>query len=356
MSSASQNPAQPPAADAVEFFSAALARVQCGDALSENAAAQMMDAIMAGVIAPELLRGYLLTLAERGETVDELVGSGRSLRRHMLPFDAGVACIDTCGTGGDGLNTFNISTAVALVVAAAGVPVAKAGNRSASGKCGSADVLEALGIPIDLSPEKARATLHHTNFVFLFAPQYHPAARHAAPVRRALGRPTIFNWIGPLCNPAQPAFQVIGVPGLKRARNIAQTLQRLGARHSLVVTGANGLDELAPDDGNHVFQIAEHEIFESIVNASDGGIERHDLAVLLGGDVRTNCEIVRRLLDGELGPARDVVVLNAGLALQLAGAVTDLRAGIARAAETIDRGDGKRLLNQLREAAPWSVD
>lgn len=351
------------AAEVRDHFVATLARVRRGHSLPESDAERMMDAIMSGGVPAEDLRAYLLALAERGETVDELVGSARSLRRHMLRFDAGGPCIDTCGTGGDGLGTFNISTAVALVVAAAGVPVAKAGNRSASSKSGSADLLEALGIPFDLPPEFAQRVLRETNFAFLFAPRYHPAARHAAPVRRALGRPTIFNWIGPICNPASPSHQVIGVPGAARALLMAQTLARLdssgqlllagttagtGTPRTCVVSGAQGMDELALADGNQVFTVTNAGVSEMQISAREAGLVTCDPAALRGGDAAANAAIVTSILAGEPGPGRDVVCLNAALALQTFGAAHSLREGAALAAEVINSGAAQRTVEKLR--------
>jgi anthranilate phosphoribosyltransferase len=322
--------------------------VAAGRSLSEGEAAEMMSAIVSGHVPDDLLAAYLVALADKGESVDEIVGSVRALRAAALPFDALPDTVDTCGTGGDGRGTFNISTVAALVVAAAGQPVVKHGNRSASGRVGSADLLAALGVPTELEPAASAELLRRERFAFLFAPQYHPAARHAAAVRRRLGRPTIFNLLGPLCNPARPAFQVTGAPGAARARQLAAAHLRLGTRRAFVVTGVNGTDELTPSTTNEVFEVADGQIRDRRISAADAGLAEHPLEALDGGDAATNAAIALRVLSGERGAARDAVLLNAGLALVAAGRATTLAAACACCGAGLDRGAVAALLERLR--------
>ena len=332
----------------LELFRARTRDIAAGRGLSEAEAAEMMQAVVSGCVPEDLLAAYLVALSDKGESVDEIVGSARVLRAAALPFAAPPDTVDTCGTGGDGQNTFNISTVAALVVAAVGQPVVKHGNRSASGRVGSADLLAELGVPTDLPPAVSAEQLHRDHFAFLFAPQYHPAARHAAGVRKRLGRPTIFNLLGPLCNPARPAFQVTGTSGSCRARKVAEAHLQLGTRHAFVVTSANGTDELTPSAANEAFEVADGQVTERRFSAADAGLAVHPPEALRGGDAAANAAIALRVLWGERGAPRDAVLMNAGLALIAAGRESSLAAAAARCGECLDHGAVLALLYRLR--------
>ncbi len=331
--------------DAVKF---AIARVMDGDTLGTHAAHAAMAQVMDGEATPAQLGGLLLALRQRGETVDELTGFALAMRERVLKVQAPDGAIDTCGTGGDGSNTFNISTAAALVVAAAGVTVAKHGNRAMSSATGSADVLEALGIPIDLTPDGATQTLATDGFAFLFAPSYHPAMRHAGPVRRELGVPTAFNLLGPMTNPAGVRRQVIGVADPKAAAKVAHVLHRLGSERSLVVHG-DGVDELPLDGTGVMYDVSPAGVRKVRVNSSSLGLAIAASSELRGGDAAQNARIVEGVLSDALGPHRDVVLLNAGAALLAAGRARTLRDGVRMAALTIDSGRARALLARLRQ-------
>jgi anthranilate phosphoribosyltransferase len=287
----------------------------------------------------------------RGETPDELTGFVRALRSRARLVKTPPGTIDTCGTGGDVRGTFNVSTAVALVAAAAGVPVAKAGNRAVSSQAGSSDVMAALGLRVEQSPEEAEASLLQDGFAYLHAPAFHPGMRHAGPVRQELGVRTAFNLIGPVANPARPRRQLVGVPDEEAARRVASTLHELGSERAFVVHGER-LDELPLDDTGIVFDVHPDGIERRTVTAADHGLRRADTDILRGGDGAANAAIVEAVLEGrEDGPARDVVALNAGAAFVVAGRVSDLRDGIDLAFETIDSGDAAELLARLRTRA-----
>jgi anthranilate phosphoribosyltransferase len=270
-----------------------------------------------------------------------------AMRERVLPVGAPDGAIDTCGTGGDGSNTFNISTAAALVVAASGVPVAKHGNRAMSSATGSADVLEALGIPIDLQPADAAEALSRDCFAFLFAPSYHPAMRHAGPVRRELGIPTAFNLLGPMTNPAGVRRQVIGVADPSAASKVAHVLFGLGADRALVVHGA-GVDELPLDGSGVAYDVSPAGVRRRRIDSSAMGLIRAASSELRGGDATENARIIEAVLDGATGPRRDVVLLNAGAALLAAGRARTIGDGVQLAATTIDDGRARALLGRLR--------
>jgi anthranilate phosphoribosyltransferase len=330
-----------------EIVRAALKQVVGGATLSQDEARHAMGEVMDGLATPAQLAGLLLALRVRGETVDELAGFTVAMRERVLPVEAPAGAIDTCGTGGDGARTFNISTASALVVAAAGVPVAKHGNRAVSSAAGSADVLEALGIPIDLQPADAASALDRDGFAFLFAPAYHPAMKHAGPVRRELGVPTAFNLIGPLTNPAGVRGQVVGVANPIAARRVAQVLHRLGVERAFVVHG-DGLDELPLDGSGVLYDVSAAGVRRRAVDSVSLGLTRASTDELRGGDASDNAAIIEGVLDGERGPRRDAVLLNAGAAMLVSGRVVGLRDGVELAATTIDRGSGRALLARLR--------
>jgi anthranilate phosphoribosyltransferase len=271
------------------------------------------------------------------------------MRDRVLRVTAPEGAVDTCGTGGDGSNTFNISTAAALIVAAAGVPVAKHGNRAITSKSGSADVLEALGVRTDLGAEEAALSLREYGFAFLFAPGFSPAMKHAGPTRREIGVRTAFNLLGPLTNPAGARRQVMGVGDPAAAPRIAEVLHLLGAERALVVHGA-GLDELPLDGSGVLYDVTPAGITRHDVVAADLGLAAAPVSALLGGTPAENAEVVESILGGAIGPKRDVVLLNAAAAFMAAGRAADLREGIAMAAESIDRGAATRLLGRLRAA------
>jgi anthranilate phosphoribosyltransferase len=325
----------------------ALAHVMRGGSLSVEEAHAAMASVMEGEATPAHLGGLLLALRMRGEKVDELTGFAKAMRERVLAVRAPEGAIDTCGTGGDGSKTFNISTAAALVVAAAGVPVAKHGNRAMSSATGSADVLEALGIPIDLSPAEATDTLAGDGFAFLFAPSYHPAMKHAGPVRRELGVPTAFNLLGPMTNPAGVRRQVIGVADPTVAAKVAHVLHHLGTERAFVVHG-DGVDELPLDGSGVAYDVSSGGVRKRRINSATLGLVSATSADLRGGNAATNAGIIEAILEGEAGARRDVVVLNGGAALLVAGRVPTLRHGIHLAAQTIDTGRARVLLAQLR--------
>jgi anthranilate phosphoribosyltransferase len=328
-----------------------LAKVMRGERLTEEEAGAAMATIMQGEATPAQIGGLLAALAVRGETEDEVVGFARTMRARAVPLSARGA-VDTCGTGGDGAGTFNISTVASLVVAACGVPVAKHGNRSASGSCGSADVLEALGLRIDASPAVVQRSLDEAGWAFLFAPAFHAATRHAVGPRKELGVRTAFNLLGPLTNPALPEAQVVGVPRPELTGFIARCLQRLGVRRAWVVHGS-GLDELSLCGPTTVAAFGADEdgggVRTFTVIPEDAGLAPCGPESLRGGDAAASATIAGEVLRGGRGPRRDVVVLNAAAALVVAGRVAGLKEGAARAAKAIDEGRAARLLDRVRE-------
>jgi anthranilate phosphoribosyltransferase len=326
---------------------AALSSVVDGHTLTLDEARDAMGSVMDGEATPALLAALLVALRMRGETVDELAGFATAMRERVLRVDAPAGSIDTCGTGGDGSGTFNISTTAALVVAAAGVPVAKHGNRAMTSRSGSADVLDALGVRIDHDEVSAAAALRDTGFAFLFAIGFHPAMKHAGPTRREIGVRTAFNLLGPLTNPAGARRQVIGVPDQAVAAKLAAVLARLGVDRAFVV-GGDGIDELPLDGTGVIHDVTPEGIEVRTVDAAGLGLTKATNAKLAGGTPEENARIVEAVLRGEPGARRDVVVLNAGAALVVAGVVDDLAAGIDRAALTIDAGLGADLLERLR--------
>jgi anthranilate phosphoribosyltransferase len=324
-----------------------LAKVAGGERLSEAEAGAAMATIMDGEATPAQIGALLTGLAARGETEDEVVGFARAMRDRALPLLAPGA-VDTCGTGGDGAGTFNISTVASLVVAACGVPVAKHGNRSASGSCGSADVLEALGVRIDAPRAAVQRSLDEAGWAFLFAPGFHAATRHAVGPRKELGVRTAFNLLGPLTNPARPTAQVVGVPRPELTEFMARCLQRMGVGRAWVVHGS-GLDELTLAGPTTVTALEADGLRTFRVVPEDAGLARGDPASLRGGDPRASAAIAREVLGGARGPCRDVVLLNAAAALLVAGRAADLREGVRQAAEAIDAGRASALLDRVGE-------
>ncbi|GAB4128796.1 MAG: anthranilate phosphoribosyltransferase [Rhodothalassiaceae bacterium] len=327
----------------------AISSIAGGRTLSREAARTVFSCIMSGEAQESQVAALLMGLAVRGETVEEIAGGADALRAHATPVRAGADVIDTCGTGGDGLSTFNISTAAAIVAAAAGVPVAKHGNRAVSSKSGSADVLERLGIALDSDPERVARSIETLGIGFLMAPRHHSAMRHVAPVRAALGIRTIFNLLGPLSNPAHARYQLIGVFGSRWLRPMAEALALLGSERAWVVHGSDGLDEITISGESHVIALEHGELREFSVHPEDAGLPCHSLDTIIGGDADLNARALRALLEGVGGPYRDVVLLNSAAALIVGGRAATLREGAERAAEAIDSGAALRLLEAWRD-------
>ncbi len=325
----------------------ALASIVEGGTLTLDEARLAMGQVMDGEATAAQLAALLMGLRMRGETVDELAGFATAMRERVVRVDAPEGTVDVVGTGGDGSQTFNISTASALIVAAAGVPVAKHGNRAITSRAGSADVLDALGIRIDHDAASASAALRDTGFAFLFAPNFHPAMRHAAPTRREIGVRTAFNLLGPLTNPAGTRRQLLGVGDVRAAGRFAEVVHRLGTERTLVVHGA-GVDELPLDGTGVLYDITDDGIEHRFVDSVALGLRATATSRLAGGDAATNASYIESLLRGEPGSRRDVVLLNAGAAFLAAGTVESIEDGIERAGLTIDAGLTAELLERLR--------
>ena len=313
--------------------------------LGEDEAEAAFGALLDGETADDEIARFLTELSDRGETAAEIAGAARAMRARMVPISAPPTAIDVCGTGGDGHHTLNVSTAVALVVAACGVPVAKHGNRAASSKAGAADTLEALGLDLDRAAETAEATLGDLGICFLFAQRHHPAMARIMPIRRALGRRTIFNLMGPLANPARVKRQLVGIARPTYVPIYAEALVRLGTECSFVVSGDEGLDELSLAGGNEVALVEHGEARMQRVEASEAGLSSAPIEALRGGNAAFNAAALRRLLLGEFGPYRDAVLFNAAAALLVADEVTGWSEGVEEAAEALDKGLAKALLD-----------
>jgi anthranilate phosphoribosyltransferase len=323
-----------------------LARVAAGHSLSEAEAEAAFDIIMSGAATPSQIGALLMALRVRGETVAEIAGAARIMRRKALTIDAPPGTIDTVGTGGDGSGTFNISTASALVVAGAGVPVAKHGNRAFSSRSGAADVLVALGVNIDCDMALVRRALWEIGFCFLMAPRHHSATRHVGPTRVELGTRTIFNLLGPLSNPAGARRQLVGVFAPEWVVPMAEVLGRLGAERAWVVHGS-GIDEMTTAGVTQVAEWRDGRVVEFAVVPEDAGLRPARLADLKGGEPAHNAALMTELLAGAAGPLRDIVLLNSAASLIVAGRAEDLRGGVAMAAQAIDNGAARRVLDRL---------
>ncbi len=307
-----------------------------------------MAVIMRGEAAPAQIAGLLVGLSMKGERPAELVGFARTMRADAVPVAATVdGVFDTCGTGGDRSGSFNISTAAAIVVAACGVPVAKHGNRSVSSRCGSADVLEALGVNVSAAPATVTRCLNEIGLAFFFAPTFHPAMRHAVQARRDLGVPSAFNLLGPLTNPAGARRQLVGVPRPDRTELMARALLQLGSERAWVVHGADGLDELSTTGYTKVSECREGTVRSFYLHPSDFGLTKAPIEALRGGDVTTNAGMVKAVLQGTAGAAREVVLLNAGASLFIAGRAASVREGMETAAAAIDSGRALQVLTSL---------
>ncbi len=330
------------------MFSELLAKLQRHQDLTVDEASVAMEAIMDGRAQPSQIAGLLVGLAMKGERPDEIVGLARTMRARATKLSRTFAPVfDTCGTGGDGANTFNVSTIAALALAACGVRVAKHGNRSASSRCGSADLLEALGVNVMAQPPAVERCLDRVGIAFFFAPVFHPSMKHAGPTRKELGIRTAFNLLGPLTNPAGASRQLVGVPRPELTELVARSLALLGSERAWVVHGADGLDEISTTGYTKVSECRDGRVNTFYLHPADVGLPKCAPDALKGGDADENAAITRGILAGETGPGRDVVLLNAGAALLVAGAVATTRDGIAMAAEAIDSGRAAAVLLEL---------
>jgi anthranilate phosphoribosyltransferase len=330
---------------------AAVELASAGAPLPAPLAEAAMEEVMAGDASPVQVAALLAMLRVRGESPEELAAFARVMRAHVVPVRAPEGAVDLCGTGADGLHTINVSTLAAFVVAGAGTPVAKHGNRAITSRCGSADLVEALGIPLDPGPEAVGRAIAEVGFGFMFAPSYHPAMRHAMPIRRELPMRTAFNLLGPISSPAGVRRQLLGVADPRLLPLLAGALARLGAIRALVVHGADGTDELSLDGPSRAILVEGLETREMTIDAAELGLEPAPVAAIAGGDAQMNAAIALSVLGGEPGPARDVVVLNAAAALFVAEAVESVADGIAPAIASIDSGRAAEIVTALARPA-----
>jgi anthranilate phosphoribosyltransferase len=328
-----------------------LAKLTSGDDLSREEARGLFDRIMSGQVPEPVLAALLAAMATKGETVDEIVGAAEAMRAVVTPVRCAGECIDTCGTGGDGISTFNVSTTAAIIAAAAGATVAKHGNRTNTRVSGSAEVLDTLGVNINASVAVLERCLAETRIAFLFAPDLHPAMKHAMPVRKALKVRTIFNLLGPLTNPAGARRQVLGVSRPDHVELVAQVLARLGAERAMVVHGHNGLCDLTITGPTQIAEVVDGNTTARTIEPEELSLTRAPLNALLVPSASASAEAVRDILAGIPGPRRDHAVLNASAALVVAGVANDLTDGVTRAAEAIDSGRAKATLDRLVEVS-----
>ena len=334
-------------------FAPTLNQLINGQDLSFAEMQALMRQVMSGELTHAQMAAILVALRIKGESVDEIAAAASVMRELSTKVAtlAGPHLIDTCGTGGDGIQTFNVSTVSALVAAAAGAKVAKHGGRSVSSSCGSADVLEALGVNVNLTPAQVASAVEEIGIGFMFAPNHHSAMKHAAPVRRELGVRTLFNLLGPLTNPANAKRQIMGVFSPALTVKLAQVLQQLGSEHVLVVCGADGMDEISFTGDSHIAELKNGQVTEYTINPSQFGMPTHQLASIQIDNAEQSKAMILAVLNGELGAARDIVLLNAGAAIYVAGLADCLAAGINKAAEVIDQGLALAKLNALQQYA-----
>ena len=334
---------------------AVLGRLMRREDLSGPEAGAALSEILAGAASPAQIAAFAVALRMKGETVEEMTGLARAMLDHAEPVLLDAAerdrVVDTCGTGGDRSRTINVSTIAAFVVAGAGAPVCKHGNRAASSATGSADLLEELGVAVDLGPEGVARCMADAGMGFCFAPRFHPALRHAGPTRRELGVATVFNFLGPLANPARPRRQVVGVSDPAMGDKMLGVLAANGATHAMVVYGHDGLDELTTTTTSALLELVDGEVRTTVVDPSKLGLRPATIGDLAGGEPRTNAELARRVLDGESGPRRDIVLLNAAAAIVAAGLASDLAAGLDAAETSVDSGRARAVLDRLVEAS-----
>ncbi len=326
---------------------ALLGTIASGRHLSEDEVFHGLDRMTSGEATPAQMGAFLMGLRVRGETIAELTGAARLLRSRMLPVTAPADAVDIVGTGGDGLKTYNVSTCAAFVAAGAGLTVAKHGNRSVSSLSGASDVLTALGVKIDLTPDQIGAVIERAGVAFLWAPMHHPAMKAWAPVRAELGLRTLFNLMGPICNPANVTRQVVGVFAPEWVEPIAHVLHKLGSRHAWVVHGRDGLDELSTTGPTLVAELKDGKVKTFEVTPEDSGLSRATMADLKGGDAAANAAALKQVLAGERGAYRDIALLNAAAALVVGGRVQTLRDGVGVAAASIDSGAARTALDRL---------
>ncbi len=330
----------------------AIAKVVGGKDLTESEMIAVMDQIMEGRATGSQIGGFLVALRMKGETVEEVSGAAKVMRKKCTPIplsNGGGSLVDTCGTGGDGAGTFNVSTTAAFVVAGAGVKVAKHGNRSVSSQCGSADLIEALGVSLELSPEQVGRCIEEAGIGFMFAPGLHPAMKHAIGPRKELALRTVFNILGPLTNPAGAGVQIIGVYDRALVEPLARVLGRLGSQSAFVVHGADGLDEVSISGPTHMARLKNGEVSTMTFSPAQVGLAAAPLEQIAGGDAAQNKELTLAILQGESGARRDMVLLNAAAALTAAGKASDMGEGVALAVRSIDSGAALAKLEALRE-------
>ncbi|MBO6542045.1 MAG: anthranilate phosphoribosyltransferase [Alphaproteobacteria bacterium] len=328
-------------------FKSLIAKVADGHSLSALDAEHAFEAMMSGDVTSGQIGGFLMALRVRGETIDEITAGAKIMRAKAVKIDAPAGSLDTCGTGGDASGTYNISTAASFAVAACGVPVAKHGNKALSSKSGSAEVLEKLGVRLDLDPAQIKRCIVEAGIGFMFAPAHHSAMKYVGPTRAELGTRTIFNLLGPLSNPAGAPYQVMGVFAQKWVEPLAQVLKNLGSARVWVVHGSDGLDELTTTGPSFVAELKDGKVSTFEISPEDAGLTRAKPADLKGGDPEENTAAVRRLLDGEQGAYHDIVVLNAAASLVVAGKADTLKQGVDMAAEAIASGAAREALAKL---------
>ena len=327
----------------------AISSVVSGQSLSADEAVQVMEEIMTGEATPAQFGAFVTALRLKGETPDEIAGMARVMREKALRVQSDGDLVDTCGTGGDGSHTINVSTIAAFVTAGAGLKVAKHGNRAITSACGSADVMEAAGVKVDLGPEGVERCIRDVGIGFMFAPTFHPAMRYAGPPRREIGIRTVFNILGPLTNPAGARSQVLGVADGSLGEKMAMVLLRLGCRHALVVHGEDGLDEISIAAPSQIWELKDGNIYNFTVTPEDLGLSRASASDVQGQSIEDNLAAMNGVLSGEKGPARDIVLLNASAALAAGNAVDNLKQGIMAASESIDSGKAMSRLRALAE-------
>jgi anthranilate phosphoribosyltransferase len=332
-------------------FKSLIAKVADGVELNETEAEAAFDAMMSGDVSSAQIAAFLMALRVRGETVEEITAGARVMRAKSTKVDAPDGAVDTCGTGGDASGTYNISTAASFVVAACGVPVAKHGNKALSSKSGSAEVLEKLGVKLDISPAQIKHCIETAGIGFMFAPAHHSAMKHVGPTRAEIGTRTIFNLLGPLSNPAGAKFQVVGVFAKKWVEPFAHVLKNLGSEAVWVVHGSDGLDELTTTGVSHVAQLKNGTVTTFDISPEEVGLPKADPAALKGGDPQENMEALVRLLDGEEGAYKDIVALNAAASLVVTGKAATLSEGVKMASDAISSGAAKKALEALVAAS-----
>lgn len=329
----------------------AIEAVVSGDDLTLENASEVMEQIMSGGVTPAQFGAFVTALQIKGESVNEIAGMAKVMHTKSIQVHINGPLVDTCGTGGDGSNSFNISTAAGIVAAGAGIKIAKHGNRAMSGSCGSADILESLGVKIDLGPEGVQKCLDKTGFGFMFAQVFHPSMKFAAGPRKEIGIRTIFNILGPLTNPAAAKSQILGVANKQIGSKIANSLNKLGRNHALVVHGLNGLDEISISDSSMIWELKNKTISEYLITPEDLGLKRAHHKHLKIKSTDESVSKFNEVIDGINGPARDVVLMNAAAALLVGARVSNLKEGVFVAAESIDNGSAKQTIRKLIEVS-----